>query len=197
MEKQEILEAIDQCISVCDAKGITKNVDLLIDNVKEEEASKLLSILIFNQYSRYKADALAKVMEIIIRHRPNLALLKHPENFFFRLVIITGSKDLYDCYIEESVEPYISKLDDDGKSEYVYDLYIIAQGLTDKFFENYKECVKGIDYNGAFGRYEMNDNLALINQEDYETLGIITENFNTIVGRRDILKMLISKSEIE
>ncbi|MEI6627540.1 MAG: UDP-N-acetylmuramate dehydrogenase, partial [bacterium] len=44
----------------------------------------------------------AKMMEIIIRKRPNLAMLQFPENYLFRVAVLRGSTDLYECYIEEA-----------------------------------------------------------------------------------------------
>ena len=194
MEKQEILENIANSIDNGNLSGLSKSLDLLLEVVTDEEASQQLSIILFERYTRYKADMLAKIMEIIIRKRPNLALLKKEENFLFRLVITSGSKDLYDCYIEEAIQPTMAKMKQDDQEMYYCGLFSVAEELTEKFFGNYIECVKGVDYNGSFGRYEKDNNVALIHQEDYETMNAIMENFNKMVGRRDILKDLSEKA---
>ena len=194
MEKQEILENIANSIDNGNLSGLSKSLDLLLEVVTDEEASQQLSIILFERYTRYKADMLAKIMEIIIRKRPNLALLKEAENFLFRVVIASGSKDLYDCYIEEAIQPAMAKKNQDDQEMYYCDLFSVAEELTEKFFGNYIECVKGVDYNGSFGRYEKDNNVALIHQEDYETMNAIMENFNKMVGRRDILKDLSEKA---
>lgn len=49
----------------------------------------------------------------------------------------------------------------------------------------------GID---AFTKDEKNPNAVLINQEDYEKMKDVVDKFNTVIGRRDIMKALIMKA---
>ena len=190
MKKQEILKSIENDIYSGSLKAFDKNIGLLFEIETDFEASKQLATIIAKQYTRFKADMLAKFMEIILRKKPSIGLTNFPDNFLFRVSIIKGSKDLYDCFVEESILPAIKELDEDDKSTYFAELLNIAEGWTAQLFDNYAECVKGMDYNGAFSRYEKNESVALIHQEDYETMESIMEHFNAIVGRRDIIKDL-------
>jgi hypothetical protein len=190
MEKHEILKQIENCIINGSINGLEKNLDLLFNDIPDEETSKHLALIIAKLYTRFKADMFAKVLEVIIRKRPNLGLINHPNNFLFQMAVVKGSKDLYDCYIEESALPAVANMDSEDKDSYIYELLGSAEDWTAQLFDNYKECVKGIDYNGAFSRYEKDSSIALIHQENYEIIETIMEHFNAIVGRRDIIKDL-------
>jgi len=133
---------------------------------------------------------MAGLMQMILQDNPNLAQLKFPENYFFRLAVLKGSMDLYECFIEEAVEPFLKGKDEDEQAEYYLELFLVASNLNDHFFPQYVPCVKGMDFNGAFGVDENNPAVSLIHTEDYEILDDVVEKYNTIIGRRDILKNL-------
>ena len=38
-----------------------------------------------------------------------MALINYPENHFFKIILITGSLDLFECFVEEAIEPYLKK----------------------------------------------------------------------------------------
>ena len=190
MKKEEILEEIDDCMLRCDAKGLANNVDELLKVSKQEEVSYDLATRLFARYTTFKADSTAKLMEVIIRQKPRLAMLKFPENDMFRAAILRGSMDLYECYIEEAIEPHLKGKSEDKQVDCYLELYNIAEGLSLELFSQYQRSVKGTDFNGAFARYEKNENIALIHQEDFQIMDDVVENFNAIVGRRDILKDL-------
>ena len=196
MKKEEILEGIDDCMLRCDAKGLADNVDELLKVLKQEEACYELANRLFARYTTYKADSTAKLMEVIIRQKPRLAMLKFPENDMFRAAILRGSMDLYECYIQEAIEPFL-KGKSEGKSLECYvDLSLVAEKLVEEFFPEYVRCVKGMDFNGAYMRSVDNPNAVLINHEDYEIMDEVVEKYNTILGRRDILKDLIKRMEM-
>jgi hypothetical protein len=65
-----------------------------------------------------------------------------------------------------------------------------AQTLVDYFFPDYKKCVKGLHYNGSFGVQDYKENVVLMHREDYKIMGDVVEKYNTLIGRRDILKDL-------
>jgi hypothetical protein len=187
MEKEAILVEIEDCLIRCDAKNLLLNVEELLKVTTEEDASMELSQQLFTRYNTFRADAIAKLMETIIRKYPNLAMLGFPANYFFRLAIVRGSVDLYECYIEEVIEPFLVGKTEDEITECYLDLYSVAEKLTESFFPHYVRCVKGMDFNGTFSRYEKDNNIALIHQEDFEIMDDVVEKYNTILGRRDIL----------
>lgn len=102
MEKEAVLAKIEDCITRLDINGLGKHVDELITTTDEDTAGLLLSQQILNRYTTFRADSLAKVLEVIIRKKPNLAMIRFPQNYFFRLAVMIGSVDLYECYIEEA-----------------------------------------------------------------------------------------------
>ena len=192
MIKEELFKKLNDCFDYGDKKGIIENIKNYQKFVSEEEASRDLTEYIYSKFTTYKADAMAGLMQMIIQVNPNLALLKYPENYLFRLAIITGSMGLYECFIEEAVEPFLK--DKDEQDDYYMDLYTIAIKLNDHFFPEYTPCVKGMDFNGVFSTYENDSAISLINTEDYEILNDVVEKYNTIIGRRDIIKDLEDRS---
>ena len=197
MNKAEVLLKIEDCMVRCDASGLGKNVEELLKLTNDEDACMELSKRLFNRYNTFKADSTAKLMEIIIRKNPKMAMIKFPENYLFRLCVIRGSMDLYECYIEEVVEPFLVGKTEDEITECYLDLYSVAEKLTESFFPHYVRCVKGMDFNGAFSRYEKDNSIALIHQEDFEIMDDVVEKYNTILGRRDILIDLEKRYNVE
>lgn len=196
MKKENILNELAESITNCDVNALATNVAALLQVCNnEEEASREIGAIIFNQYTTHKAPALAQMLETVIRHLPSLAMLGFPENYFFKTAVLLGSVDLYECYIEEAIEPFLASKDEGETIECYLDLATVAEQLTDSFFPNYVQCKKGMDFNGAFGVYEKNENVCLINIEDYETMNDVVEKYNTIIGRRDIVKDLYVRAE--
>jgi hypothetical protein len=194
MKKEELFENLDECYSYADKKGLLENIQEYQKDISEEDASRDFAEYIYLKYTTYKADALAGLLQMMIRDNPNLALLKSPENFLYRLVIIKGSVDLYECFIEEAVEPFLKGKDEDDQLDYYMDLYTTAIQLNDHFFPTYVKCVKGMDFNGIFSTYEENPAVSLIHTEDFETMDDVVEKYNTIIGRRDIIADLEKRS---
>lgn len=174
-----------------------KNLDLLFSSTSDEEACQILAEIYFNEYTRYKSDYLATFIEATFKQNPNLSVINHPVNAFFKLAVIRGSKDIYDCYIEEGIGPYINKLNDNETRLFFKELLKVAVDLNQSFFQKYPECVKGLDYNGAFGTEDNNESVALIKYDDYETMESVVEKYNTILGRRDIIQDLIIKADFK
>lgn len=194
MSKEELFQEFDDCFDYADKKGMLENIKNYQKSVSEEEASRDLAEYIFFKYTTFKADAMAGFMQMMIQDNPNLALLKFPENYFFRLAVIKGSMDLYDCFIEEAIEPFLKGKNEEDKEDYYLELYNVATKLNDKFFPQYVRCVKGMDFNGIFSTYENNTAVSLIHTEDFEIMDDVVEKFNTIIGRRDIIADLEKRS---
>ena len=187
---EDILLEIDDSIQRSDTSALVKNVKKLLQVTDSENACKELSMKLFNRYTTFKADSTAKLMEVIIRTSPDLAMLKFPENFLFRIAILKGSTELYECYIEEAIEPFLEGKTEDEVFDCYADLYSTADKLNSAFFPKYVKCIKGMDFNGAFANDENNQNICLINREDYEMMDEVVEKYNAILGKRDILKDL-------
>ena len=174
-----------------------ESLDLMLNSFSIEDVSQTISLIIKNQYTRHKADYLAKFMEIAIKRNINLAITNHPDNFLLRAALVTGSMDLYNCYIEAGVQPFLSLVVAEEHEDHYIELFGVSTKWSDLLFPNYVECVKGLDYNGAFGISEDNENAVLINREDYELLEDVVEKYNTIIGRRDIIKDLSKRAGLE
>jgi hypothetical protein len=190
MNKEQLYKELNSCCDNGNTQGIVSTIKKYQSKNSEDEASRDLAEFILQKYTTYSADAMAGLMQIMIRDNPNLALLKFPENYFFKLAVLKGSVDLYQCFIEESIEPYLKDKDEDEIMDYYIELFGVASDLNDHFFPQYVPCVKGMDFNGVFGVSEKNSNVSLINTEDYLVLNDVVEKFNTILGRRDIVKDL-------
>jgi hypothetical protein len=190
MTKELLFEELNDSYDYGNKQGITSTVKKYLKSISEEEASRDLAEYIYLKFTSYKADAMSGLMQMMINVNPNIALLKFPENYFFRLAVLKGSMDLYNCYIEEAIEPYLKDKDEDEISDYYVALYSVANNLNDHFFPQYVPCVKGMDFNGAFAKDENNPDVVLIHGEDYDVLNDVVEKFNTIIGRRDIIKDL-------
>ncbi len=190
---KEILSNIDEYIDCGDFKAIDKELDKMFSEYKISECSKTLAFYINSKFTHYKAGFYAKFMEQVIRKKRKIAMHDFPSNDLFKLCIARGSRDLYECYIEEGIEAYIEKNKNISAEDIYTDLYAEATDINDVLYEKYAQCLKGVDYNGAFSRHENNPNIELINSDDYKTMEGVMELYNSIVGRRDIIKNLDKK----
>ncbi len=193
MIPQNILDELYNCIDYADLKGFEKQVKEYLKITDESTASQGLATFIVTEYRAERADTMAKLMEIIIRCNPNLALINYPENHFFRTIMISGSLDLFECYTEEAIEPHLANLSQEEYKEYYNKLLHLGAKLNTVFTDQYEPQIKGIHFNGSFGTDDVNSNIALINLEDYEIMSDIVDKFNTIIGRRDVIKALMTK----
>lgn len=194
MTIENILSEIHDQILNADLTELENNVRLLQEHTTELEASKKLSEIIYRNYTQYKSEYLSKVLETIIRTNPRLALVNHPENFLFEATIITGSVEMYECYLEESVLPFLSLVTPDEHEIHYMELLNTAQTLSEDLFNGYNKCIKGLNYNGSFGGNDVAANVVLVHQEDYEIMEDVLEKYNTLIGRRDIIKDLHTKA---
>lgn len=197
MDIKEIIADIEDCFNYGDFDGIEKDIDMLLKQHSKDEVSKKLSEMILKNYTIHKSDFLAKVMEVIIRKSPDLAMIKHPENYLFKTSVITGSNDLYECYIEEAAEPALANSKPQKKEHFYMELYNIAQNITELFYNDYKQYRKGTHYNGAFKDYEKNENIVLLAKEDYQVMNDLAEKYNAMVGRKDIVNDLSKRAGLD
>ncbi|WP_026978114.1 hypothetical protein [Flavobacterium tegetincola] len=190
MNKKTFFKDLDTCFEFGDQAGITTAIKKHLTNVTEEDASRDLAEYIYLKFTTFKADSMAGLMQIMIHANPNTALLKFPENYLFRAAVIKGSVDLYECFIEEGIEPFLKGKDEEEVMDYYAELHEVAYTLNEKFFPEYVPCIKGMDFNGAFAKDKSNPSAVLIHGEDFETMDDVVEKYNTILGRRDIIKDL-------
>lgn len=197
MTKEIILSEINDCIQNKDLQGLDVNLDLLLKVTDNDFASVQLSAILGKNYTQFKSDYLAKVLEIIIRKRPMLALVNHPFNFLFQTTVSTGSFEMYECYIEEAVIPFLSNVISDEHEIHWMELLNTAQELSDKLFLKHKKCLKGTHYNGAFSKLESDEHIDLIHHQDYQIMADVIERYNSIVGRGEIIRDLNVRSGLE
>lgn len=192
MIPQEILDEMYNCLDYADLDGFEEQVKDYLKITDESTASQGLATFIVTEYTSARADTLAKLMEIIIRCNPNLALINYPENHFFKIAMISGSTDLFDCYTEEAIEPHLENATKEEYKEYYTQLLHLGAKLNALFNDQYQPKVKGQDFDGAFTN-NSDGRLLSIHKEDFEMMDDIVNKYNTIVGRRDITKALMTK----
>ena len=197
MIPQKILDAMYDCLDYADLDGFEKQVKKYLKTTDESTASQGLATFIVTEYTASNADAMSKLMEIIIRCNPNLALINYPENHFFRIIMISGSMDLFECYAEEAIEPHLENSSEKEYKAYYNKLLQLGAKMNTLFSDQYEPQINGIHFNGPFATDDNDPNVALINQEDYEFMNDIVNKFNTIVGRRNVIKALITRAGIE
>ena len=197
MKTEKILSEITECIINADLIGLDKGLDLLLQATTDELACKELSQILCDFYTPFKSDYLATVVEIIIKRKRTIALVSHPTNFLFQTIISTGSYEMYECLIEEAVVPHLTKASPEEQEIYFLELQNTAQELSNKLFKENIKCIKGKHYNGAYSKLESNKNVVLINEEDYNILEDVVNRYNTIIGRRDIIKDLTTRSGLD
>lgn len=187
MNRDIFFETLNEHYNHGARREIQKTFENHIDQSDIEVACEDIAEYIYSRYSSFNADAMAGLMEMAIKHNPQIALVNFPDNYLFHLTLLTGSVDLYECFIEEAIEPHLQSKNEDEAADYYSELYIVASKVNDKFFPEYKRCIKGLDFNGAFSRDDIRPGIAQINTSDYEIMNEVVEKYNTIIGRRDII----------
>jgi hypothetical protein len=193
MKNNNIIEKIEGCIFDWDLKGFQSNLELLKRKGDAAEMAHQLAFYFSKNYTTFNADGTAKFIEVAIRSWPEIATVYFPENAFFKLSIITGSPELFECYIEETVDPMLNERSQEDRIDAFYDLLQVAEKLNSTLLRKAERVRKGMHFNGAFGRHEAKENVVLINSEDYSIIDEVVEKYNALVGRLDIIKRLQEK----
>lgn len=194
MEKEEIIEEMYNCLDYGNLNEFETQINNYLGICDVSTASVDLAMFLVKQYRSVIADSIAKWMEIIFRCNPDLALVNFPFNHFFRIILVTGSLELFECYIEEAIEPHLENLSDEKQKDYYNQLLRFGTELNTLFSDQYHTQVKGRDFNGALDVDDNNEFVVLMHKEDYEIMNEIVDKYNTIVGRRNIIKALLEKS---
>lgn len=188
MTKEEIFYEMDECLDCASTSGFKEQVENLTRQYNDHEVSLMVAEYLFGKYTAFRAEGLATYMEIAIKKKPIIAMVNHPENPLYKLAIVRGSKDLYDCYMEEAVEPFLANVKIDEHMDHYLELINVAEDANEMIFNNYGNRIKGLHYNGAVPGDQ--PHLAMINRDDYEAIEDVVEQYNAMIGRREILKDL-------
>nr|AMP55550.1 hypothetical protein [uncultured bacterium] len=155
-----------------------------LSELQSEEATIILMRAFLRYYRAQKADFIATFMERAIRFNPEWALIENPNNPLFRVALISGSKDIYDCYVEE-----VHGLD----QEWYKTALQLAMAYNERLLDQCQPVLIGCHYNTGL----MQNGRKSLDMEDYEVMDATIVKYNQIVGMRQILKDLIIKSGIQ
>lgn len=190
MTDKQILLQLEKCADANDFKGFEIQLEELFKVTDDANASLLLSAFLMNRYSSATAVDVAKLLELIINKNPEMAMINFPDNCFFQAAVLRGSFELYQCYMDEAIESYLY----DKSSDEAYKCYMNLNTVADRYnaliFDRLPKYVKGKDFKGAIAIHTEDASIALINDNDLDFMERIIENYNGILGRRDILKDL-------
>ena len=190
-QKKVIIEKMNDCLDYADLKGFEEQVNGYIKSFGVAIACQDLSVFLVKHYTAARADTIAKQLEIIIQCNPELALINYPENQIFRVVMITGSIELFNCYTEKAIEPHLVNASKEERKTYYQKLLQLGVQLNQLFSDQYHSIIKGMDYNGAFSQ-DSETGVVSIHGEDYEIMNDTINKFNTIVGRREVITELMT-----
>lgn len=188
MDVFEIKGKLENSLIEADVESFKNALELLNLHASIDEGAEIIAYIIDENYSRLKSDYLAKLLELAIRKNPAWALINLSENWIFKIAIGVGSVDLYECYMEEAVEPVIKKKDFDSRMSFILDLFSTAEKIDEDLLTDYPELIQGTHYNGGFIVKESGS--VQLNTEDYQIMKEIISNYTAIIGRRKILKDL-------
>ncbi|WP_396170137.1 hypothetical protein [Flavobacterium sp.] len=187
---KQILSKLEKCADTNDLQGFSSCIDELLLVTDVTNASLLLSAFLLNRHTTSNSNATAKLLEIILNSNDDLAMINFPDNCFFQTAVLKGSIELYECYMEEAIESYLyDKTEDEAYTCYM-NLNTIAERYNDLIFDRIPKYIKGKDFKSAISKHEKDPNLVLIDEDDVAIMEKVIENYNGILGRRDILKDL-------
>lgn len=187
---KQILSKIEKCAGTNDFQGFSSYIDELLLVTDVTNASLLLSAFLLNRHTTSNSKDTAKLLEIILNSNEELAMINFPDNCFFQTAVLKGSMELYECYMEEAIESYLYDKSEDEAYTCYMNLNTIAERYNDLIFDRIPKYIKGKDFKSAVSKYEKDPNLVLIDAEDVAIMEKVIENYNGILGRRDILKDL-------
>ena len=187
---KQILSKLEKCADTNDLQGFSSCIDELLLVTDVANASLLLSAFLLNRHTTSNSNATAKLLEIILNSNDDLAMINFPDNCFFQTAVLKGSIELYECYMEEAIESYLYDKSEDEAYTCYMNLNTIAERYNDLIFDRIPKYIKGKDFKSAVSKYEKDPYLVLIDEEDVAIMEKVIENYNGILGRRDILKDL-------
>ena len=175
----EQAQAITHKLIDCMDNGQKAEFIRVLDSIAAEPANiacSCIAMALMRGYTSYRADAYAAFLEIALHHTPEWGSFAGVQNPLFRASLLTGSVDLYECFIEE-----VPGLDVD----FFVEAYAGFSEMNERMMDDSEIVLKGRDYNSgvpAGGGYVM------VDQEDFEVINDTMEKYNAIVNRYKILK---------
>lgn len=153
-----------------------------LNQMSDEEAAFILMRGFLRYYKASKADYIATWMEKAICFNPNWAKVDGMDNPLLKSVFTSGSKDLYDCYIE-----VVQGLNDEWFDDALHVAVIYNKNLLDKC----KPVLVGLHY---YNTGLMKNGRKSLDMEDYEVMEATIEKYNQIVGMRSIMQDLMERT---
>ncbi len=176
-EKNTIVNKLNVCMNDGNIPAFIQVLNEDLSNEPEVNACICISEAILKCFTFFKSDSIAVFFEKAIHFNMNWFKFNGGKNPLFHVAFLTGSWDLYSCFIEKV----------EGLNE---DAYVAAYSewldFNEKILDQAQMYIKGRDYNSG---YEMKGQ-RIIDIEDYNLMTIIAENYNAIIGRHKILKDL-------
>lgn len=181
IEAQEpYVNRLYQILSEASFSGFNKLLEEL-NQMSDKDASIILMRGFLRYYKASKADYIATWMEKAIHFNPNWAQVDGLDNPLLKSAFISGSKDLYDCYIEE-----VDGLDD----EWFEEALKVAVAFNQNILNQCEPVLVGLHYNSGI----MDNGRKSLDMEDYEVMDATIAKYNQIVGMRNILQDLLEKT---
>jgi hypothetical protein len=187
---KQVLSKLEKCADKKDLKGFNSLIDELLLVTDINNASLLLSAFLLNRHSTANSKDTAKLLEIILSSDVEFAMINFPDNCFFQTAVLKGSMELYECYMEGAIESYLYDKSEDEAFDCYMNLNTIAERYNDLIFDRIPKYIKGKDFKSAVSKFDKDSDLVLIAEDDIEIMERVIENYNGILGRRDILKDL-------
>lgn len=189
-DDKQVLSKLEKCADNNDFKGFNSLIEELLLVTDINNASLLLSAFLLNRHTATNSKDTAKLLEIILSNNEEFAMINFPDNCFFQTAVLKGSMALYECYMEEAVESYLYDKSEDEAFDCYMNLNTIAERYNDLIFDRIPKYIKGKDFKSAVSKFDKDSDLVLIAEDDIEIMERVIENYNGILGRRDILKDL-------
>ncbi|MCM1071431.1 MAG: hypothetical protein NC301_08635 [Bacteroides sp.] len=158
--------------------------EAFLSNLNEMEVGEAATILMrgfLRYYRAQKADYIAVFMEKALRFNPEWAMTEDTNNPLLRTAFISGSKDLYDCYVE-----VVEGLDKDWFER----AFATALHHNQKLLNSCQPVLIGREYNTGLEQ----NGCRRIDLDDYAVMDSAIVKYNQIVGLRLILNDLSEKS---
>ncbi len=148
----------------------------------DDEAVAIILMRGFLRYYRpQKGDYIAIFMEKALRFNRDWAMAQDPNNPLIRTAFISGSVDLYDCYIEEAK----------GIDRVWFEAEIpVVMAYNQKLLDGSELVLIGRDYNTGL----VQDGRRSIDLDDYEVMDRTIVRYNQIIGLRRIMKDILIRS---
>lgn len=188
-KEEELFSEIDNSVSYHDLEKFKVDVQRVLDTYDDQAACLFFCKYFIRNYMSYRSGYLAIFVELLIKEWPEFATLQFPRNPLFIFIMAKGSIDIYECFMEEAIEPLLEGFDNDTAYNYMADLVVEAEKINEDCFEKYTYQLKGKQYNGAVRSNEQ-AHLMSIHAEDFSYMEDLIEAYNEMIGRRDILKDL-------